>query len=207
MRIVECSFNDFSELCKKLDKLDPNVQKAIKRTVSDFKRRAPGWIASEVTKDYNIKKSEITPISAKAAKPKKTAGDIRIKGNIIDGAQITYEGRLLTPTHFGMKPGARPQPKTNPKTGKVKKPKPYTVTAEIKKGNRKALSSKAFLGSNGRGDIPFQRAGKKRLPLESIKTVSMPQMITNDQVSQRITERLSEGLQERLSHNLEQCVK
>ena len=90
----------------------------------------------------------------------------------------------------------------------VRPPAPYNITAEVYRGKRKTIGGTAFLGSNGGGGyIPFQREGDGRTPIKSIKTVSVPQMITNPQVSEKITEAIDEGLRKRLEHHLEQEMK
>lgn len=131
------------------------------------------------------------------------AGTVRIEGESINNLSLIYTGRLLTPTHFGMKPKARPM-STKDTNGKViKKARRYTVTAEIIKGQRKALGSNVFLGSNkGAGYIPFQRKGDGRLPINAVKTLSVPQMITNQTVAADIELKLQNVLEDRLSHNM-----
>ena len=92
----------------------------------------------------------------------------------------------------------------NSEVAMVRPPAPYKVTAEIKKGKRVTLSRDAFLGTNkGAGYIPFQRKGKGRTPVESIKTVSVPQMITNPEVAEQIRANIDEGLAKRLEHHLQ----
>ena len=89
----------------------------------------------------------------------------------------------------------------------VRPPATYNITAEVYRGKRKTIGT-AFLGSNGGGGyIPFQREGDRRTPIKSIKTVSVPQMITNPRVSEKITEAIDEGLRKRLEHHLEQEMK
>ena len=90
----------------------------------------------------------------------------------------------------------------------VKAPAPYSITAEIKKGKRVTLSDEAFLGTNkGTGMIPYQRDGDGRTPIRSIKTVSVPQMVTNPEVAEQIQKNIDEGLSKRLQHHVEQELK
>lgn len=72
-------------------------------------------------------------------------------------------------------------------------------------GKHKTIGGTAPTGSGGY--IPFQREGDGHTPIKSIKTVSVPQMITNPQVSEKITEAIDEGLRKRLEHHLEQEMK
>ena len=189
---IKIDFPGKKKLFRKLEDHPKAMAKALRRTVSDFKSRAPGWVSSAVTSHYTIKKSDVRS----AVKAKEKAGSVKVGGVSVDGARIKYEGGLLTPTHFQMTPKERPA-------------KPYTVKAKIKKdGSKKVLSPIAFLGSaNGSAQIPFQRKGESRLPVEAIKTTSVPQMIENDSVTSDIAAKISEGLTKRLEHNMQQAIK
>ena len=193
------SVRGLDTLAKRLEQKQKQAEAVITRTASDMRTRVPGWVAKEVTADYNIKQSEITP---KRGKNKITAGTVQVSGVTIENVAIIYEGRPLTPIHFAMKP------KSLPKGAKGKKRKRVPITAEIKRGQRKALPSDAFLGSNhGGGYIPFRRTGRSRYPIESIKTVSLPQMVTNETVRQRINQKINQELPKRLEHNLKRYLE
>jgi hypothetical protein len=193
---VKAQLKNFDKLKEKIEDIEKSGKQAITDTVNDLKRRAPGWVADAVTERYAIKKAEITP--ATSEKPKKTAGGVRATGETLETFAIVYSGRLLTATHFKMKPAARPLPG-----------KRYNVSAEILKGKRKVLASKAFLGTTGTREesgvqhIPFQRKGDGRLPIESIKSISLPQMVDNAEVQAKIETSLGEGMQKRLDQNVE----
>lgn len=193
---------DLDRLAQRLAKNADQAKKVLTATGSDMKTRVPGWVGTEVTGVYNIKKQEVTPQKAKAgAKPKKTVGHIRVQGTTVSSVEITYTGRLLTPTHFGMKPKALP---AAAKGRRKRRP----VTAEIKKGQRKSLGPQVFLGSNkGGGYIPFKRTGAKAYPIQSIKTLSLPQMIDNPNVRENISTKINSELQKRLEHNIRRYLK
>lgn len=173
-------------------------EKVVQRTVADFRTRAPSWISQEVAKEYNIKKADVNEAKKGI---KKGRSSVRVHGTRIDDLSIIYRGRVLTPTHFGMRPTARPAKG------------PYVVTAQIKKtSGRKPLSGKAFLGTSKNASedtpqLPFQRKGDERLPVEVIKTLSVPQMITNDTVSENIHERINTELGKRLEHHLKRLSR
>ena len=193
---MEVVIKNYDDIVKEFSLMESQAKKVVNRTVGDFKKRGPGWVSQEVCKEYNIKKKEVT-----AAKKgiKNSPGSIKVRGQRLDALAIEYRGRVLTPTHFAMKPKNRPA-----------RNKAYKVTAQIKKsGGRKALGSKVFLapsGAEGTIQIPFQRRGRERKPIDVIKTVSIPQMITNEKVSGQIHERLSEELGKRFEHNLNQVM-
>lgn len=193
MKVV---IENYESLVKDIHGIKTGAEKAVKRTISDFKSRGPGWISQEIQKEYNIKKKDIN--KAKHG-TNKGSSSIRIAGTGVDDISIIYRGRLLTPTHFGMKPTVRPDKG------------PYVVRAKIKKsGGNKPLGHKVFLaasGDAGTTQIPFQRRGKARTPVDVIKTVSVPQMVTNDKVAESIHDRMNEELTKRLHHHLEQNIK
>ena len=187
-------FKGYDEIISEINAIEAKGKKVIQRTTADFKSRGPGWISQEVTKEYNIKKKDVNETKAGV----KNKGTVKVKGVSIDALSIEYQGRVLTPTHFGMTPKARPEKG------------PYVVKAKVKKaGSKKALSSNAFLaaaGGEGTTQIPFQRSGSDRLPIEAIKTVSVPQMITNERVADNIQARINEELGKRLQHHMQQIM-
>lgn len=168
-----------------LENTQGNMAKAVRATVSDFKKRAPGWVSKGIREVYGVDTQSIK----EAKGPIENAGTIRLGGVSVKNCAIKYEGRVLTPVHFKMTPKVRPKRR-------------YKVKAAIFKGQKKVLHQAAFLGSNGKNDIPFIRLGKKRLPIKSIKTLSVPQMITSDKAGETISRLINENMEERLQHNI-----
>lgn len=177
----------YKKLVKEMNKINEVSEKAVKRTVSDVNSRAAAQVKKAVMEVYGVKASYMTEAGREA----------RSRATVQEGKiQFPYQGTPLSPLAFQMKPATRAQSQ-----GKL-------VSAAIRKGERKVLGSNVFLGNNGSGtDIPFQRAGEKRLPINSVKTVSIPQMITNEEVAPNIQERLDTLVAERLEHNLKQASK
>ena len=186
---------NFQKLMDTVAQIDEQGRKAVKATVRDVKARAPSWIAQEVTSVYNIKKGEITPSSGKGAKPKKMAGTLRITGETFEELAFTYEGRLLTPVHFGMTPKAPPKGKS------------YTLKMQVIKGKKQVIgrykntrtpggpfsqrSHNILMGTgNAKADgtnwIPFQRMSPTRTNIEKFTTISVPQMVTSERTHEAI---------------------
>lgn len=218
---IDIAIGGIDKLKKDLAKMDAQAQKAVNRTVSDVKSRAPAWVSASVTEVYTIKKAEV---KAALTGTKKGVGSIKIGGVSLDNVQLIYSGRALTPIHFKMKP-TKPPTKRAPEGRRipgqlVKSDKrvgdvaivnpiaPYQITVETFKGKITKLDAGAFLAPNkGGGFIPFQRTGDSRTPIESIKRLSIPQMIENDEVREKIQKRLSEGIASRLEHNVDRLAK
>lgn len=188
-----------ADVKKYLERKQANMAKAVSATASDFRSKAPGWVSKEVRNVYGVDTKELT-----TAKGKPHAdGSIKIGSVRITNFSINYNGRVLTPTHFKMKPKARP------------KKTPYVVSAEIVKGSRKELSSNAFLapakkkvdGSTNIAELPFVREGDSRYPIRSIKTVSVPQMITGERVADTLSGIINENMEKRLKYHIKRFGK
>lgn len=189
----------FDNAVNELEKKKKEIQKALDRTVADCKQRGPAQVTKAVTAVYGIKAKDVTEAGKGAKRNSKTVGTIQIQGYSVDNLQLVYSGRLLTPVHFSMTPKSRPD------SGKK-----YKVKAGIFKGSKKMLGTGVFLapsGAAGTAHIPFKRVGAKRLPIKAIRTLSIPQMITNEIVAQDIKKKMEDLLQTRLKHNLERVEK
>lgn len=212
---ITMQVENFQRLMDTVAQVDEQGRKAVKNTVKDVKARAPGWIAAEVVQVYNIKKSEITPASGKGSKPKKMAGSVRITGETIEEIAITYEGRMLTPVHFGLTPKSPPAGKN------------YTLKMQVVKGQKKVIgrykntrtpggpyserSHNILMGTgsakaDGVSWIPFQRMSRERTDLKKFTAISVPQMITSELTSEKIMTKLQEETAKRLQHNLDRAL-
>lgn len=209
---------NFAKMVGALKGLNADMDKAISRTLSDCKQRAPAQVTKAVTAVYGIKAKDVNEAGKGAKRGAKAAGKIKVKGVSIDNLQLKYEGRLLTPIHFSM------TPKVPPGGGRK-----YKVKAAILKGQKKVLHPGAFVaGAKKEGDdenksgssesaapketkrdapyIAWRRVGKNRQPVYPIRTVSIPQMITNEKVEADIKVKIEELLLIRLQHNTERLA-
>ena len=199
---------DLKDVQKKFDNVincidDSSV--VFQKTLKDMGSRAPGKVADAVRSVYNIKKSEITP--AKKNSDLKRAGSIRTQGTELMSFSIVYEGRMLTPLHFGMTPKARPEKKKYKVSAKIKKGKKTIFTPENELGG-------VFLAPNPKKTsqiLPWERHSEKRYDISPIKTMSLPQMVGpnpetgqggNPEVTKMIGESLTELLDKRFNHHL-----
>lgn len=197
---INCSIKNCGQVVKALGKIQQQAEKDLQGAIRDVRREATKKIADEVAQNYNVKKSEITAGKIVRSKVTAKAGSIEIK----------YTGRLLTPTHFKGYSPKKPSALTEKsvvipgqgisfkgKPGQfatVRIRKPYKVKAEIKKGNKITFSQGTFVAPAAKGSqtyIPFQRSGEGRKAVEALKTLSVPQMVTNDEVAKSILEHLS----------------
>lgn len=210
-------FSGGNELVKKIRKLENGGKVAIERTVSDFTTRAPGWVTKGVREHYGV---DAVAVRDAAQRPKRGKTSIKVAGITVDGATLVYKGRTLTPVHFKMSPK---QPQTAQKkkeiripgqaiadAGKVamiRPPKRYKVKATILKNRRATLPPGTFIAAgNGGVSLPFQRKSEARMPIEAVRTISVPQMI-DGRARETVQEIIGENLEKRFEHHIKQAMK
>lgn len=211
---VKCEIKNYKALKKQIEDMKKAPRQVLKALTSDAIKRVPGWVTTEVTKVYGVKKGEITG---------KKIGTVQVKGESFDQVKVIYKGRVLTPTHFSMSPTA-PKPDRGS----------YTLKATVIKGERKELGkvkkltkkqraamAKNFTRSgtqtsdhspimlmraNGGHYLPFQRKSTNRKDIEAIKTVSLPQMVSSERTEAGIQTAINDGLQKRLDHHMKRYM-
>lgn len=202
---------DISQVVKGLEKEKQNAEKVIKSTVNDAGRNAPAWVSAVVREEYNIKAKEI-----KSAVRVKSGGEVRLAGTKVYDMRLTYSGRVLGPTHFGM------TPKNPPKTKR-----PYVVKATFKVGRKAELhgkpnyAGKVFVQTINGGTTAFQRVGEEgkgdektgkkataRTNLYALRSISIPQMIENGkgETKPRIVDIVNQNFEKRFKHYCERFL-
>lgn len=194
---------DVHDKFNKLVNCIDNSGVVFEKTLKDMKSRALGKVADAVRSVYNIKKSEIT---CKKNFSKTSASTIKAKGDELMSMSLLYEGRALTPLHFGMTPKERPEKKK------------YKVSAKIKKGKKTVFTPSnpeggVFLAPASKGSskiLAWERYSGNRYEVSLIKTMSLPQMVGpsdegqggNPIVMKQISDSLSELLDKRFNHHM-----
>lgn len=218
--MMEIKITNLPQVMKQLQGIQKGGEKALERTVSDFKGRAPAWVSKAVRKYYGIPEKEISHTSKGKGN---NAGRIRITGRTISTTKIVYEGRPLSPTHFTMEPES-PE-------------RTYKLSAKIKK-RRRRLGGKKELTERQKTNIGrnFTRQGKRHkrkkdpillvhtgtksydktqyIPMrllpsgkwKAVKTVSLPTMVNNQQVREEIDQAIDEKLSKRLENHIKYCI-
>lgn len=157
---------------------------ALNRTISTVKTD----MRREAVAEYEVKGSDVAKsLSVKKASPARLS------------AEALSKGRPLALSHFKFKPKKPMAGKTRRKVlVKVKKSSGFT---EIK------IKPPAFVQNpNGATNI-FAREGESRLPIKRLYSLSVPQMISNKEVMNRITEKAHETLDKRVKHEIEYRLK
>lgn len=221
--MVSVGFKAEKALMKKIKSKAKGAEKAEKATIGDFRSRAPAWVSAEVVKTYNIKKSEITPERGKTGEVK--AGEVRLKGKTVGSAALIYKGCPLTPARFGMTPKVpkpsytlkveilKGQKKTLGKVKKLTKKQQKNIGRNlVKQGTQNSPRSPIMLmptGAKSKDKVQFIPLRRVRQVTRGVKgawekpaTLSMPQMITNPKVAERINAKINEEMTKRLTHNM-----
>lgn len=110
-------------------------------------------------------------------------------------AEASSIGQPVALIHFKVKP-------RNPPTKQTKK----QLQVKIKKSagfQTIKMKPSAFVQSVKGANNVFARTGKNRLPIKRLYSLSIPQMISNDGVIQKITEKANETLEKRVQHEIE----
>ncbi len=163
------------------------VYHAVNRTLDSCETK----VGRIVTQAYAIKVKEV-----------KEAALIRRPSRSDMTANILFAGHTLSMSHFPHTPGA-------PRRGK------YQVKVQIKKsGGKKVLGTdpKPFIAGTGARSADkvqfnvFRREGKDRLPIIVPRTLSIPQMVSNEQVTEKIMAHAGEVFEKRLAHELERAI-
>ena len=175
---IKIDDKEIKKTLKNLDKFPKQVPKAasaaINRTITFTNKK----VSQEVRKIYNVKAGDIkSTIKIKRATPSNLSGE------------INSNGKRLTLKRFS-------------RTNKWKRGKPIKV--KVKKTGAKVVntSPKAFMTSlNGNGQI-LKRKGASQYPVEVLHTLSIPQMISNTEVSDSVMEEARQVLQKRIEHEV-----
>lgn len=210
---VSGGIKNYKAVKKQLEDMKKAPKAVMKAMTADAIKRVPPWVAAEVSKVYGVKKGDIASGDL---------GTVKVTGKTFKDVKITYTGRTLTPTHFGMTPTA---PGKNA----------YTLKAQIIRGEKATLGKvkkltkkqRAALGKNftrsgtqrsdhspvmlmhtgntkegGTNYIPFQRKSVRRDDIKAIKTISLPQMVSSERTADNIQTAISDGLQKRMDHHM-----
>lgn len=195
------------DLAAQLAKKERGARRALQSTMNDLRKRAPAKVSAAVIKRYAIKKADIpTPGSEGGG-----GSSVGASGEDIGSFRLVYKGRVMTPLRFRMSPGARPSGGRR-----------YMIKATILKGSRVTIGhggkpgsdggayarpnpSPYFLATgNGGMTLPFQRKGDRLSKV--FRTLSVPQMVGNDEVAAEAIKGITEIAESRLDHYLKRYV-
>ena len=186
---INIDTKQIERLAKELKGFEKEVAEATYHALNRTVDHVFAQVGKIVPKAYAIKKKDVTE-TLKKNKPSHSKLE----------ASVTSIGRRLSFAHF---------PYT-PKTPRRSKRSVFdtAVMATIKKSKGKVLSRKGFVASTGAKSAEktqynvFKRLGKSRLPIAPIRTLSVPQMITNEKVGEQVQQSAQTMLEQRLDHEI-----
>lgn len=192
---------NYDQVCKELRKVPKDLAVGLKRFNHRLAYKGVHTVVrAEVTKVYNIKKGDVT---AKSDHKPQLAQTISLAGVGIPFYNVHYTGEVMTPTHFGMTPKARPSA-TPPFVFGRKGSRNYQVRWKpLRAGGRQVLPSDsgmpAFIAAAKGSEIAYARTGAARNPIVAIKRLSVPQMMENDKVAPQIQSEIEKRIEKELA--------
>jgi hypothetical protein len=178
-------------------RFDKQVLRDTQRKLGDYHKKAPlalsralnraasnvtSNISKEVRKEYNIKAGDV---KATLTKTKASAGNL--------SAVVSSKGNVIGLDKF----------KVSPKTVNPKRKK--SIKVGVKKNGVKEILG-AFV-ANIYGTKIFKRKTKSRLPIERLYGPSVPQMLKNQDVRNKIEQEGMVTFRNRLDHEIERILE
>lgn len=207
--MINISVRDLQRVTRELQATNKKAETFMQRTMSDAKKRGPGWIAQGVAEEYKTTRKAVT--SGKL-------GKLKVKGDL-KHLTLKYSGQRLDLTQFALTPKTPRQSYTL--KAEVKRGQKITVS-QVKKltkkqrrrlglnfthqGTRNSPSSPIMLMKMPNQDSyhPFQRVSQNRTDLTAKKTVALPQMVTegeNGPLHPAPAKYFNEGLEKRVENH------
>lgn len=176
--------------------IDASSLNRIAAGLSRFEKEIPGAVSSSLNRTVDYMNTRVGKLVSQeyeitAKDVKKTIKKIKSsKGTLRAGIRST--GGTLTFSHFKF------TPKTPGKKGKVK------VKIKKKEGYKEIKTTpKAFVQSITGKTHVVKRVGSGRLPISILRSLSVPQMIQNANVSNIVLNEANKKLEERVQHEIE----
>lgn len=197
---ISVDVSNYDQVVKDLRKVPKDLAIGLKRANINLKRQTGTVVRAEVTKVYNVKKSTV---GGKGNKPDAKPGQtITIAGVSVPFYDVIYTGSRLSPNQFGMTPRARPSA-TPPFVHGHKAARNYQVRWKpLRAGGRQVLTSDnglpAFIATANGGATAYVRQGPEPYDIDSIRRLSVPQMITNEKVGPNIMDEIEKRLEKEL---------
>lgn len=177
--------------------IDPTLLHNVQNRLGTFQRKAPdvvtkalnramttvaASITREVRQEYNIKAGDVRNTLSKTRASKSTLSAI-----------VTSRGQVIPIDRF----------KVSPRTVQPRRKKPIKIA--VKKGNSLRAVKGPFV-VNINGVKVFRREGKKRLPVSRVMGPSVPQMIGNEEVRNKINRTGYETFLSRVDYEISRVL-
>jgi hypothetical protein len=184
---------NFPEVQRKLDALRSDIRdkalvRAVNRTVEQARTDMSREIRSEFVLSAEQVRSQLRIVSARFVR-----GQAVIEARLVGGRR---NGRSLNLIRFVEKTVTLAEGKRRKKAGTAGQ-----LFVKIKrKGGRKSLGPKAFIGNKGR--TVFQRVGKERLPIKALSTIDVAQMFNTKRINAAVVRKMREKFPAIVAHEI-----
>jgi len=185
---IDIDTRDLLRVVNELDKVQRKVPAITSRALGRTITHANKVMSQAIREEYVIKAGDI-----------KEHTELKKASKTDLNAFIKVTGRPLALSRFQLTPK---KPQSGNRRRKVK--------VKIKRGGRKTevrTDPGAFIQEMNGAVTAFRRVDKRRFPVVPIKTLSIPQMASNDGVLSKVESKAQEKLIERMNHEISREVR
>lgn len=193
---------EFQDLDALREKYDPRIiNKALNSAINKTKNKTRTIVSRGVRNIYNIKASKLkAALKEIAIQPNK--GNVN---DVVIERVLSYTGGRISLINFD----AKSKTVRVSMKGRKKKVTRNAVTVRVKKSSgRKLVKGKdgrgAFIGvGNNSNEHVFMRSSDKRLPIEKLWGLSVPEMVNTTKVLDEVDDFVKSELPDQLDHALD----
>lgn len=177
--IIQIDTSKLEKLANEFKGFEKQVGIAAIRTLRKTADSTLGMTCKYVSEEYKIKQKDVRETFKNGKKYPANSGKLE--------ASLTSTGRRLSFAHFPF------TPKTDKRAKKGESIFKSSVFVTIKASKGPILSKKGFVATTGAKSADkvqfnvFKRLGSERLPIAPIRTLSIPQMITNEKIDVKVS--------------------
>lgn len=174
-----------------------SVRRAARETLKDLVKMAKTEASTGIREKFNVRKADLDPrLRVRLPTYANLTSEIKVSGLPIP---LTYFGaREVRDSRSGVRIQDR-------RSGRIQRRSSLArgVSYEIEKGKRANLPKAfmAFHNAFGRVEV-FQRKGKERYPLRTFRSITIPSMLEQPRVIERIRARIQDNFDKRFKHHL-----
>lgn len=195
--LIQIDTSKLKKLMNEFNGFEDQVGEATVRTLNSTIKSTLNRACVLVSKEYSVDKDDV----------KKTFyNGIKFPTSSNLNASLTSKGHRLSFAHFPF------SPETDIRAKKGESIFKSAVFVEIKLKKGPILSKKGFVASTGAKSADkvqfnvFRRLGKERFPIAPIRTLSIPQMITNEKINDKIGQWVAKSFEKKIDTEMTNAI-
>lgn len=157
--------------------------KALYRSLNRGIAMARTDLVREVREEYEVKAGDV----------RKTMTLTRATASRLE-ASVTFMGSPISLGSFNVRPKTQNPSRRTP------------IRVSVRTGSAPTSLDKGFILRTGGKPSVFERVGQSRLPIRRLYGPSVPQMVGNDRVVDRVADKAQENLTKRLDHEINRLI-